>query len=191
MKGLNASYRRLGERVKEKYPFVTDGRLEHELQRIRYSVSGDVRDLAGKVALDIGCGSQSTPDSGNMIFRLVQRLILHKSRADFHPWYCRILQEAGAHPLGLDIAKNDSEDFTGIQGDILDPNLFDQFEDGQFDVVNNYFTTAPRNSRKADQGSSPAIYLAVGKKNKRQLWADAQKKVYLFLRWELFIIGKF
>jgi SAM-dependent methyltransferase len=80
---------------------------------------GGIDNLRGKKILDIGCGSASSEDG-----------LL------FSPWFCRALQELGAHPVGVDIGDLEQEKFEHYQLDLSKPGALNIFPDHSFDAIN-------------------------------------------------------
>lgn len=173
---IDSPHAELQERVASKYPLLTEARFAGEMQRIQY-MAQSTRDLLGKRILDLGCGSNVTKDTFfGFAGRLIQRYIDPVGYARFQPWYCRILHEAGASAVGVDIASNAKETFESHQLDLMDPTALDQFPDESFDGVNNYFLSVPRDSVHAKVGTSPAIMKALAWKHHREDLQDFQKK---------------
>ena len=153
-----------------------EDRLEVELIRIQH-ISANVASLANKRVLDLGCGSAKNKDSHwNPIGRLWQRWIKPKEFARFQPWYCRILQEAGAQPVGIDIRRNAGERFESHAMDLSDPKALERFPDESFDHANNYFLTVPKNSMHARSGTSPSIWLSLAWKHRFDNYNQAKER---------------
>ena len=91
-----------------------------------------------------------------------------KEFARYQPWYCRILQEAGAQPVGTDIRTNAGERFESHAMDLSDPKALERFPDESFDHANDHFLTVPRNSMHARCGTSPSIGVFLARKH----WVD-------------------
>jgi len=164
---LDPSYQALASDFLTTYrSTLHEDRLEAQLIRIQH-ISANVASLANKRVLDLGCGSAKNKDSHwNPIGRLWLRWIKPKEFARFQPWYCRILQEAGAQPVGIDIRTNAGERFESHAMDLSDPKALERFPDESFDHANNYFLTVPKNSMHARCGTSPSIWLSLGWKHK-------------------------
>ena len=155
---------------------LREERLEAELIRIQH-ISANVASLANKRVLDLGCGSAKNMDSHwNPIGRLWQRWIRPKEFARFQPWYCRILQEAGAQPVGIDIRRNAGERFESHSMDLSDPTALERFPDESFDHANNYFLTVPKNSMHARSGTSPSIWLSLAWKHRFDNYNQAKER---------------
>jgi hypothetical protein len=155
---------------------LDERRLEAQLIRIQH-VSPNVASLANKRVLDLGCGSAKNKDSHwNPIVRLWLRWMKPIEFAWFQPWYCRILQEAGAQPVGIDIRSNAGERFESHAMDLSDPKALERFPGESFDHANNYFLTVPKNSMHARCGTSPSIWLSLGWKYKDENYNQAKER---------------
>jgi hypothetical protein len=53
----------------------------------------------------------------------------------FEPWFCRILLELGAHPVGIDLGNLDRETFEHYQADLGQPGALNFLPDHLFDAV--------------------------------------------------------
>jgi hypothetical protein len=104
------------------------------------------------------------------------RWIKPKEFAWFHPWYCRILQEAGARPVGIDIQTNAGERFESHAMDLSDPKALERFPDESFDHANNHFLTVPKDSMHARCGTSPSIWLSLGWKHRDDNYKQAKER---------------
>jgi hypothetical protein len=157
---LDPSYQALAADFLATYRSTLDeDKLETQLIRIQH-LCANVASLANKRVLDLGCGSMKNRDTHwNAIGRFWQRWIRPKEFARYQPWYCRVLQEAGAQPVGIDIRSNAGERFESHAMDLSDPKALERFPDESFDHANNHFLTVPKNSIHARSGTSPSIWL--------------------------------
>ena len=97
-------------------------------------------DFQGKRILDIACGSNSSkaPDAVHIKtpFRNITLGNPPKGyTALFEPWFCRILLELGADPVGVDFGDLDRETFTHYQVDLGKVGALDFLADHSFDGV--------------------------------------------------------
>lgn len=90
------------------------------LQRV-YASLGAVR---GKRILDIACGSNSSRSP-----------VTGRRTARFEPWTCRLLQELGAEPVGIDIGDLEGETFQYLRVDLGVPGALDGLPAASFDAV--------------------------------------------------------
>ena len=93
------------------------------------SVFNNLDGLQGKRILDLGCGSTLTKDKS--IFSSAD------SQRDYEPWLCRLLEEAGAHSVGIDIHNLSNESFEHYQGDLSKEAVFDFMPDESIDLINS------------------------------------------------------
>ena len=97
-------------------------------------------EIEGKTFLDIPCGSNSSrapaPHSFNARFSpRSSRWPTSGYAAQFEPWFCRILFEFGAAPVGVDIGDLEGESFTHYRVDLGDQGALDFLPSGSFDAV--------------------------------------------------------
>jgi hypothetical protein len=57
--------------------------------------------------------------------------------AQFEPWFCRILLELGAHPVGIDMGNLDGETFEYYLVDLGQPGALNFLADHSFDAVHD------------------------------------------------------
>lgn len=164
---MHPSFQALGVKVLETYPKLHSGRLRAELDRISY-LATDTRQLIGKRILDLGCGSVANTDRPwNPITRWIQQYKDPHRYVQFHPWYCRILEEAEAEAVGIDIGPNRGEKFESHKRDLLKPDIaLRDLPDESIEHANNYFLSVPRESNHAQSGTSPGIMRALSWKNR-------------------------
>jgi len=85
---------------------------------------GSLSLIHGRAVLDIACGSSSSlsPVTG-------------RQTSEFEPWMCRLLQELGGRPVGLDIGDNADETFEHHRVDLGVPGALDFLASGSFDAI--------------------------------------------------------
>lgn len=97
-------------------------------------------DISNKKILDIACGSNTSklPGSlsintpfGEMSFGRASK----NYTALFEPWFCRILFELGAQPVGLDFGDLEHEAFTHYRVDLGKAGALDFLPDHSFDGI--------------------------------------------------------
>jgi hypothetical protein len=159
--GFNGSYHRLQEEFLLKNPEISAERLEMELKRIQV-IAAKTKDLVGKCVIDLGAGAEQSLDKGNIIVSVVRRILGGGKQHPFHPWYCRILQEANANPVAIDLASNEKEGFASHRLDLTDPSSLDIFEPNTFDAANNFGFTVPSDSRISYRGVPPSLLYNFG-----------------------------
>jgi hypothetical protein len=59
----------------------------------------------------------------------------HGYTAQFEPWFCRILFELGAHPVGVDLGDLDAELFTHHRVDLGQTGALGFLPDHSFDAI--------------------------------------------------------
>jgi len=102
---------------------------------------GSLAAVKGKRILDIACGS-NTSRAPSVVFVNTpfgdQRIHMPGSEgytAQFEPWFCRILLELGADPVGVDRGDLNQEAFEHYAVDLGQPGALDFFPDHSFDAV--------------------------------------------------------
>jgi hypothetical protein len=101
---------------------------------------GRLSNLPGKRILDIACGSNTSkaPASPYVNTPFGEMTIGRPSTgytALFEPWFCRILLEVGAIPVGLDFGDLEQEAFTHYRVDLGKEGALDFLPDHSFDAV--------------------------------------------------------
>ena len=136
IRALNARYNLIGKITKE--PGVEDvikqmfGRLANSFERL-----SSIRD---QKILDIACGSNTSKAPASLF---IDTPFGHKTMesssqgysAQFEPWFCRILSELGAHPVGIDFGDLESEAFVHYRVDLGRMGALDFLPDQSFDAV--------------------------------------------------------
>ena len=99
--------------------------------------------LKGQRILDIACGS-NTSKAPSFVF---VNTPLGEGRipiphtdgytAQFEPWFCRILLELGASPVGVDLGNLDHETFEHYKVDLGQPGALNFLPDRSFDAVHD------------------------------------------------------
>ena len=97
--------------------------------------------LKGQRILDIACGSNTSKAPSvvyvNTPFGEQQIPIPHTDgyTAQFEPWFCRILLELGAEPVGIDFGSLDGETFEHYPVDLGQPGALTFLPEGSFDAI--------------------------------------------------------
>jgi hypothetical protein len=115
--------------------------LEQMIGRIA-AAFGSLSNIKGRRILDIACGSSTSraPSSlyPNRLF--AQRGMTpaaHGYTALFEPWFCRILLEMGANPVGIDLGDLEGEAFEHYHVDLGQSGALDFLPGGSFDAVHD------------------------------------------------------
>jgi len=102
---------------------------------------GTLAALKGRRILDIACGS-STSKAPPLIYvdtpvgeQQIPIAGIEGYTAQFEPWFCRILLELGANPVGIDMGNLDGESFEHHKVDLGRPGALDFLPDRSFDAV--------------------------------------------------------
>ena len=101
---------------------------------------GRLSPVQGKRILDIACGSNTSqaPASLYIDTPFGEKTIGRASKgysAQFEPWFCRILFELGANPVGIDFGDLDREVFTHYRIDLGQAGALDFLPDRSFDAI--------------------------------------------------------
>ncbi len=109
------------------------GRLE--------STFGNLSAVKGKRILDIACGS-STSKAPSSIYidtpfgeKSISAVDTQNYTAQFEPWFCRILLQMGAHPVGVDLGNLEGEAFEHYRADLGQKGALDFLPSQSFDAV--------------------------------------------------------
>ena len=108
------------------------GRLANSFERLS--------NIRNKSILDIACGSNTSkaPASLYIDTPFGKKTIGRSSKgytAQFEPWFCRILLELGANPVGVDFGDLESEAFVNYRVDLGKIGALDFLPDHSFDAV--------------------------------------------------------
>jgi hypothetical protein len=108
-----------------------------------YQVYGTFAAVKGRRILDIACGS-NTSKAPSFIFVDTpfgeSRIPIPAKAgftAQFEPWFCRILLELGADPVGIDLGNLDAETFEHYKIDLGKPGGLNFLPDRSFDAVHD------------------------------------------------------
>jgi hypothetical protein len=136
IRALDTRYDLNGKMTKE--PGVEDilkqmfGRLANSFEKLS--------DIRGRKILDIACGSNTSkaPASLYLDTPLGKKTLSQSNQgytAQFEPWFCRILFELGAQPVGVDFGDLESEIFEHYRVDLGEIGALDFLPDQSFDAV--------------------------------------------------------
>jgi hypothetical protein len=101
---------------------------------------GSLPSIHGKKVLDIACGSNTSKAPASLYINtpfgeMTMGRASKGYTALFEPWFCRILFELGAIPVGVDFGNLDHEVFTHYQVDLGKIGALDFLPDHSFDAV--------------------------------------------------------
>lgn len=101
---------------------------------------GKLSNLHKKKILDIACGSITSrlPGSVHINTPFGKTTLRHPSKgytALFEPWFCRMLLELGADPVGVDLGNLDDEVFTHYRVDLGQTGALNFLPDHSFDAI--------------------------------------------------------
>jgi hypothetical protein len=106
-----------------------------------YQACGALTTVRWKRILDIACGSNSSK-APSFVFvntpfgeRRVPTSSSEGHTAQFEPWFCRILLEIGADPVGIDLGDLEQETFEHYKVDLGQPGALNFLPDHSFDAV--------------------------------------------------------
>lgn len=108
------------------------GRLANSFERLS--------NIRNKQILDIACGSNTSRAPASLFIDTPfgKKTIESSSKeytAQFEPWFCRILFELGANPIGVDFGDLESELFVHYRVDLGKIGALDFLPDHSFDAV--------------------------------------------------------
>jgi hypothetical protein len=133
---LDARYDLIGKIAKER---GVEEIIQQMFGRLANSFEG-LSNIQGKRILDIACGSNTSkaPSTLHIDTPFGKMTIGRASKgytAQFEPWFCRILFELGANPVGIDFGDLDHEHFTHYRVDLGKVGALDFLPDCSFDAV--------------------------------------------------------
>ncbi|OGJ60578.1 hypothetical protein A3A67_01470 [Candidatus Peribacteria bacterium RIFCSPLOWO2_01_FULL_51_18] len=97
---------------------LTEHHKEKTIDKLIGFFGKDLRFLVERSWLDLGCGSNKSPDR-------------------FAPHACRILHDFGVKVTGIDLAPNDDETFENYQADLTNPHALDVLNGRKFDFIHH------------------------------------------------------
>jgi hypothetical protein len=188
IQALDARYHLIGKITRD--PGVEEiiqqifGRLSNSFER--------VSDLRDKKVLDIACGSTTSKASRTLFIdtpfggRTFER-ISKGYTALFEPWFCRILFELGANPVGIDFGDLESEVFIHYRVDLGKIGALDFLPAHSFDAVQDsrLFGSPEFTAQFPDQADRLQIAREVKQQEQRLLKANGiviHSDVSAFLR---------
>ena len=101
---------------------------------------GTLSNVKGLSILDIACGSNSSRLPASMYLRTLLKQITSRPTQDgytalFEPWFCRMLLELGAQPVGIDFGDLEGELFIHHKVDLGKKGALDFLPTHSFDGV--------------------------------------------------------
>lgn len=101
---------------------------------------GSLAALKNKSILDIACGSNTSkaPAAVHIDTPFGRKTIGRQKTgytAQFEPWFCRILVELGARPVGVDFGDLEAEVFVHYRVDLGSPGALDFLPDHSIDAI--------------------------------------------------------
>jgi hypothetical protein len=108
------------------------GRLANSFERLS--------EIQNKKILDIACGSNTSKAPASLFVDTPfgKKAVRSSSKdytAQFEPWFCRILLELGANPVGIDVGALESELFVHYRVDLGRIGALDFLLDHSFDAI--------------------------------------------------------
>jgi hypothetical protein len=106
-----------------------------------FEAVGRLSNLRGLKILDIACGSNTSKAPSSIYINTpfgeinVGRPAKKGYTAQFEPWFCRLLIELGADPVGLDLGDLESEAFKHYRVDLGKPGALDFLPEHSFDGI--------------------------------------------------------
>jgi hypothetical protein len=143
---IESTLRTLDEKYALAQKITREPGLEEIIKQLMgriFRAFGTLPTLKDKRILDIACGSRSSKAPSfvfvNTPFGEKHIPIPHTDgfTAQFEPWFCRILLELEADPVGLDLGNLDGETFEHYQVDVGKPGALSFLPDRSFDAVHD------------------------------------------------------
>lgn len=132
--------------------------------------------IEGKMILDIACGSNTSraPASLHLGTPFGQVRIGRSTRgyaAQFEPWFCRILFELGAKPVGVDSGDLEHEVFTHYRVDLGQEGALDFLSSRSFDAIQDsrLFGSPEFTARFPDQADRLKVAQEIRRQEQRLL----------------------
>ena len=97
--------------------------------------------VKGKRILDLACGSNTSKAPSSIYIdtpfgdKRISTTDTEVYTAQFEPWFCRVLLQLGAHPVGIDFGSLEGEAFEHYRADLGQSGALDFLPDHSFDAV--------------------------------------------------------
>ncbi len=105
------------------------------------SALGSLAHVKGQRILDLACGSNTSKAPSSIYIdtpfgeKRISIAATEEFTAQFEPWFCRVLLQLGAHPVGIDFGHLEGEAFEHYRVDLGQPGALDFLPDHSFDAV--------------------------------------------------------
>jgi hypothetical protein len=106
-----------------------------------FKAYGEISRIKGQRILDIACGS-NTSKAPSFVYidtpfgeKRIKIDYVEGYTAQFEPWFCRILLELEAHPVGVDLGDLEAETFEHYRVDLGQAGALDFLPERSFDAV--------------------------------------------------------
>lgn len=105
------------------------------------SAFGCLAQVKGKRILDLACGSNTSKAPASIYIdtpfgeKSISTADAQGYTAQFEPWFCRVLWQLGAHPVGIDFGDLEGEAFEHYRVDLGQPRTLDFLPGQSFDAV--------------------------------------------------------
>ncbi|MGA7192129.1 MAG: hypothetical protein WBW94_00760 [Anaerolineales bacterium] len=136
-------------------------------------------DIQGKKILDIACGSNTSKAPASLYVNTpFGEKTIRRARegftAQFEPWFCRILLELEADPVGIDFGDLDREFFAHYRVDLGQTGALDFLPDHSFDAVQDsrLFGSPEFTSQFPNQADRLKIAQEIKRQEQRVLKSD-------------------
>lgn len=102
---------------------------------------GSLSTVKGKRVLDIACGSNTSKAPSSIYIdtpfgeKRIGPAATEGYTAQFEPWFCRVLLQLGAHPVGIDFGNLEGEGFEHYRVDLGQKGALDFLPSHSFDAV--------------------------------------------------------
>jgi hypothetical protein len=102
---------------------------------------GSLSNVNGKRILDVACGSTTSKAPSSIYIdtpfgeKRISTADTAGYSAQFEPWFCRVLLQLGAHPVGIDFGNLEGEAFEHYRVDLGQSGALDFLVDQSFDAV--------------------------------------------------------
>jgi hypothetical protein len=143
---------------------------------------GNLTAIKGKRILDIACGSNSSKAPASIYidtpFGETNINTTHTAgyTAQFEPWFCRVLLQLDAEPVGIDFGDLDEEAFEHYQVDLGQPGALDFLPDRSFDAVQDsrLFGSPEFTAQFPDPADRVKVAAEIRRQEQRVLKADGR-----------------
>ncbi len=143
---------------------------------------GDLANVSGKRILDLACGSNTSKAPSSIYIdtpfgaQTIGTADTEGYTAQFEPWFCRVLLQLGAHPVGIDLGDLEGEAFEHYRVDLGQIGALDFLPGHSFDAVQDsrLFGSPEFTGQFPDPSNRLKVAIEIRRQEERLLTTDGR-----------------